>query len=199
MSNFLKWTLVILGAAAIGGLGVIGVTRLQSGAGVEVHTQQTQTAAQSQQGGQAPPQTLFDEHIRKGNIVTCAGTFSGLGREMSENFSYTVQSQWDAKAGNDHAIQSLVALTPRPGAPTRQPDAGVVFAAPVGSACEAQVVRVTPVARSCQDVAAQLARSKGQNSSVGDLSLSTMPGGAQVMLIPFDAACVTVTVLKRAQ
>lgn len=151
--------------------------------------------AQPQPAAQSQPQTVFDEHIRQGNIVRCAKTFGVLGHMISDNFSYTAQSQWDAKAGNDHAIQSLVALKP-PNAPTPQPNAGIVFAAPVGSSCEGHLVQVSPVSQSCADVAATLAKSKGQNSALGDLSVSAMPNGSQVMLIPFEKACITVTVLR---
>jgi hypothetical protein len=57
---------------------------------------------------------------------------------------------------------------------------------------------VTPVPRSCPDVAAKLTQSNGKNSSLGNLSVSAMPNGAQVMLIPNDKACVTVTVFRAA-
>lgn len=163
---------------------------------------QSQPVAQSQPNIQpqqaAPAQTVFDEHIRQGKIVTCAKTFSALGRSISENFSYTAQSQWNAEAGNNHAIQSLVALKPPPNAPMQQSHAGIVFAAPVGSSCEGHLVRVTPVPQSCPDVAGLLAKTNGQNSAFGELSVSAMPNGSQVILIPFEKACIAVTVLRGA-
>ncbi|MCL2716510.1 MAG: hypothetical protein FWD68_18580 [Alphaproteobacteria bacterium] len=149
-----------------------------------------------------PPQTtaetgsVFDDHIRQGKIVTCARTFGALGRRISANSAYTAQSEWDSRASNDHSIQALVALTPPPNAPTHQPDAGIVFAAPVGSSCEGHLMRVTPVSENCADIAAKLAKSQGQNSMLGDLSVSAMPNGSQVMLIPFEKSCIAVTVLR---
>ncbi|MGL3213102.1 hypothetical protein [Bradyrhizobium sp. BR 1433] len=55
---------------------------------------------------------MFDEHARQGNIATCANLFGTLGRGLAMNSNYTAQSQWDAKAGNSHSVQSLVALAP---------------------------------------------------------------------------------------
>ena len=160
-----------------------------------------QPAAGPQSGATPPaqPPSVFEDHVRQSKIVTCARMFTALGRGMSDNFSYAAQSQWDGKAGNAHAIQSLVALKPAPNAPTQQLDAGIVFAAPIGTGCEGHLVRVTPVTTTCQDVAAQLAKSEGKNTPLGDLSVSAMPNGAQVMLIPFEKSCVTMTVLRAAE
>ncbi|WP_143201872.1 hypothetical protein [Bradyrhizobium sp. NAS96.2] len=162
-----------------------------------------------QQAGQQP--TVFDEHARQGNVVTCANLFGTLGRGLAMNSNYTAQSQWDAKAGNSHSVQSLVALAPNQGpqnqasqgnqAPqgnTAQQAAGVVFAAPVGSACEGNLVRVTPRAENCSTVAAELAKLNGQSGALGELATIALPNGAQVVLIPFGNACVAVTALRVA-
>ena len=149
-------------------------------------------AAQQQQP------TVFDEHARQGNIVTCANLFGTLGRRLTPNSTYTAQSQWDSKAGNVHSVQSLVALNQTAANNTSQPAAGVVFAAPVGSACEGNLVRVTPSPESCPAVAAELAKLNGQNGTLGDLATITLPNGAQIMLIPFGNACVAVTALRVA-
>ena len=149
-------------------------------------------AAQQQQP------TVFDEHARQGNIVTCANLFGTLGRGLTPNSTYTAQSQWDSKAGNVHSVQSLVALNQTAPNNTNQPAAGVVFAAPVGSACEGNLVRVTPSPESCPAVAAELAKLNGQNGTLGELATITLPNGAQIMLIPFGNACVAVTALRVA-
>lgn len=95
-------------------------------------------------------------------------------------------------------MQSLVALGPAQNAPNAQRAAGVVFAAPVGSACEGNLVRVTPSADTCPAVAAELAKLNGQNGVLGDLATITLPNGAQVVLIPVGNACVAVTALRIA-
>ncbi len=156
-------------------------------------------AAQPQQAAQPQP-TVFDDHARQGNIVTCANVFGTLGRGLATNSNYTAQSQWDPKAGNSHSVQSLVALTPNDNPQNTAPQraAGIVFAAPIGSSCEGNLVRVTPRAESCPTVAAELARLNGQNSALGDLATIALPNGAQVMLIPFGNACVAVTALRVA-
>lgn len=151
-----------------------------------------------QQAGQQP--TVFDDHARQGNIATCANLFGLLGRGLATNSNYTAQSQWDAKAGNSHSVQSLVALAPNqaPQGSAAQRAAGIVFAAPVGSSCEGNLVRVTPSAESCPTVAAELAKLNGQNGALGDLATIALPNGAQVVLIPFGNACVAVTALRVA-
>jgi hypothetical protein len=156
-------------------------------------------AAQPQQAAAPQQPTVFDEHARQGNIATCANVFGMLGRGVATNSTFTAQSQWDAKAGNAHSVQSLVALGPVQNAPNNaQRAAGVVFAAPVGSACEGNLVRVTPSAESCPAVAAELAKLNGQNGALGDLSTITLQNGAQVLLIPLGNACVAVTALRIA-
>ena len=151
-----------------------------------------------QQAGQQP--TVFDDHARQGNIATCANLFGLLGRGLATNSNYTAQSQWDAKAGNSHSVQSLVALAPNQAPQGRAAPraAGIVFAAPVGSSCEGNLVRVTPSAESCPTVAAELAKLNGQNGALGDLATIALPNGAQVVLIPFGNACVAVTALRVA-
>ncbi|WP_223966908.1 hypothetical protein [Bradyrhizobium sp. RD5-C2] len=151
-----------------------------------------------QQAGQQS--TVFDEHARQGNVVTCANLFGLLGRGLATNSNYTAQSQWDSKAGNSHSVQSLVALAPlqAPQGSAAQRAAGIVFAAPVGSSCEGNLVRVTPSPESCPTVAAELAKLNGQNGTLGDLATIALPNGAQVVLIPFGNACVAVTALRVA-
>ncbi|MET3909176.1 putative iron-regulated membrane protein [Bradyrhizobium sp. S3.3.6] len=164
--------------------------------------QETQTApaaaasAPPQQAGQQP--TVFDDHARQGNIVTCANLFGTLGRGVATNSNYTAQSQWDAKAGNSHSVQALVALAPDQATQgnTNQRAAGVVFAAPVGASCEGNLVRVTPRMESCSIVAAELAKLNGQNGALGGLATIALPNGAQVVLVPFGNACVAVTTLR---
>jgi hypothetical protein len=142
--------------------------------------------------------TVFDDHARQANITTCANLFGTLGRGVTANSTYTAKSQWDSKGGNVHSVQSLVALSQTAPNNTTQPAAGVVFAAPVGSGCEGNLVRVTPNPQSCPAVAAELAKLNGQSSALGDLSTLTLPNGAQVMLIPVGNACVAVTALRIA-
>ncbi|WP_338692006.1 MULTISPECIES: hypothetical protein [unclassified Bradyrhizobium] len=172
----------------------------------EAQPQSPAVSAPPQQAAQQP--TVFDDHARQGNIVTCANLFATLGRGLAMNSNYTAQSQWDAKAGNSHSVQSLVALAPGQAAQANaqgnaqgsaaQQAAGIVFAAPVGSSCEGNLVRVTPRTESCPTVAAELAKLNGQNGTLGELLTIALPNGAQVVLIPFGNACVAVTALRVA-
>jgi len=140
-------------------------------------------------------ESVFDQQIREGRIETCATVFGVLGRGLTDGYSYSVRSQWNGEAVNGHAIQSLVALK-HPSA--HQTGAGIVFTAPVGSSCEGSLVRVTPIPKNCTEVAADLVRSNGRNNPLGDLPLVLMPNGTQIMLVPADRTCISVTVLRAA-
>ncbi|SDR60061.1 hypothetical protein SAMN05519103_06638 [Rhizobiales bacterium GAS113] len=146
-------------------------------------------------GSPAAPQTVFDEHARQGKIATCANVFSVLGRGVVVDSSYTAQTQWAANAGDTHAVESLVALSGS-GEHAAQRAAGVIFAAPVGQKCEGGLVRVTPTASSCEALGAELAKQNGRSRTLGDLSVIDLPNGAQVMLVPFNNACIAVTTLR---
>lgn len=160
---------------------------------------QAQPAAAQPQAAAAPQQaTVFDDHARQANITTCANLFGALGRGVTVNSTYTAKSQWDSKSGNAHSVQSLVALNQAAPGNAAQPAAGVVFAAPVGSGCEGNLVRITPSPETCSAVAAELAKLNGQSGTLGDLSTLSLPNGAQVMLIPLGNACVAVTALRIA-
>ena len=168
----------------------------------------SQTPAHLPSAKKAPTGSLFDRQVRESKIHTCATVFSALGNGLTASAPYSVRSQMNAAASNNHSIQSLVILNPPSATPAQQPssqqsqgqpNAGIVFAAPIGKACEGQLVRVTPALMSCPDVAAQLIKAKGQDSPIGGLTTIAMPNGSQVMLIPVeDNICVSVTVLRAA-
>lgn len=145
----------------------------------------------------APVPSAFEEHARQGKIGTCANTFAALGRGVVADASYTAQTQWNNKAADAHAVESIVALNGDPST-QGQAAAGVVFAAPIGRSCEGNLVRVTPVKDSCQALAGELVKQNGRTGVIGEMPLVTMPNGAQVMLVPFETNCVAVTSLRVA-
>lgn len=154
--------------------------------------------AQTTPGGQpAQTPTVFDQHARQGKITTCANLFGSLGRGLATGTTYSAQSHWNESAGNAHTVQSLVAMkseTKNPG----QVTAGVVFAAPVGGACEGGVVKVTPTAQSCPALAADLIKGNGRSAVLGGLTVVALPNGEQIMLVPWQNACVAVATLQAA-
>ncbi|MCL2713571.1 MAG: hypothetical protein FWD68_02990 [Alphaproteobacteria bacterium] len=160
-----------------------------------VQPQTGQAVAAGRQAVASSSESVFDQQIREGRIDTCAKVFGVLGRGLTDGYSYAVRSQWNAQAVNGHAIQSLVALR-HPS--VQQTGAGIVFTAPVGRSCEGSVVRVTPIQKNCVEVAADLAKSNGRNIPLGDLPLVAMPNGSQIMLLPSDRICISVTVLRAA-
>ncbi|RFB75609.1 hypothetical protein [Methylovirgula sp. 4M-Z18] len=155
----------------------------------------TQAAPQPQAAPQQP--SVFDEHVRQAKITTCANVFSALGHKVANNSVFTAETQWDAKASDAHSIQSVLALAGDAANPTLHA-AGVVFAAPIGQSCEGTLVRVTPTSTNCPDLSAELTKQNGRSSPLGDLSLITLPNGAQVVLIPFGNACIAMSTLRAA-
>jgi hypothetical protein len=162
-----------------------------------IETAQPNSAPAAQPGNAAAqlPPSVFDQHAAQGNIKTCAKVFGVLGRLAAADSQYTAQTQWDSNAGNDHSVQSLVALQGGAGNPAQQA-AGVVFAAPIGQSCEGTLVRVTPTNNTCQAVAAELGKLPGKDGTLGNLNVMTMNNGMQIMLVPFGDGCVAVTTLR---
>lgn len=164
----------------------------------EQAAQNKQPAAAQQAAATTATGTVFDEHVKQAKIGACGNVFSALGRGVAADASYAAQTQWDTKAVDAHAVESIVALS---GGPSTQglPAAGVVFTAPVGRSCEGTLVRVTPVKASCQAVATQLVdQEKGQTGMLGDLPLVSLPNGARVVLLSLDGNCVAMTSLRAA-
>lgn len=167
---------------------------------VQEQAAQTQQSAATQRAAAATTATttVFDEHVKQAKIGACGNVFSALGRGVAADGSYAAQTQWDTKAVDAHAVESIVALS---GSPSTQgmPAAGIVFTAPVGRSCEGTLVRVTPVKASCQAVATQLVdQEKGQTGMLGDLPLVSLPNGARVVLMSLDGNCVAMTSLRAA-
>jgi hypothetical protein len=159
-------------------------------------TNRQPAAAQPAAAATTATGTVFDEHVKQAKIGACGNIFSALGRGVAADASYAAQTQWDTKAADAHAVESIVALS---GGPSTQglPAAGIVFTAPVGRSCEGTLVRVTPVKASCQAVATQLVdQEKGQTGMLGDLPLVSLPNGARVVLMSIDNNCVAMTSLR---
>jgi len=202
---------VALIAGAVVAFDLIGFAQLPAQAAdarkpaVEAPKAQEQ-AAQSQRPAAAQPAaattttaaSVFDQHVKQAKIGACGNVFSALGRGVAADASYTAQTQWDTKAADAHAVESIVALAGDP-ATQGMPAAGIVFTAPVGRSCEGTLVRVTPVKASCQTVATQLVdQQKGQTGMLGELPLVSLPNGARVVLMPVDENCVAMTSLRAA-
>jgi hypothetical protein len=95
---------------------------------------------------------------------------------VATDSTYTAQTQWDARAGDAHSVESVVALSAA--ANPAATAAGIVFAAPVGRSCEGTLVRVTPTTDNCLSVGAELMKQNGKAGALGDLPLVALPNGA---------------------
>lgn len=140
----------------------------------------------------------FAEQAARLGVGRCANLFSTAGQMMTAGSTYAVQVQASGENPDAHAVQGVAGIaydTPE----LKGQAAGVVLAAPVGQACEGQLVRVAPFQKPCADVLALL---PGGSTAAGDLSgvpLYDLGGNqGQAMLITNGNSCVVVTVARMA-
>jgi hypothetical protein len=176
-------------------------SRFMTGAiGVALLAGSAQAGAQSGPPANAPAPAVdaFREQAGRLGVQRCADLFAGMGRGVALGSTYTVQVQADPSAPDAHAVQGVVGMA------YNRPDyrgqaAGIVLAAPVGQACEGQLVRVAPFQRSCQQVVGLLpagSTAAGNLSGVPLYDLGDDQG--QALLVPSGATCVVVTVARTA-
>lgn len=157
-------------------------------------------AAQSKQAAtKAPAANVFQEQAGKLGVRRCANLFAALGNTVSNGAAYTVQTQTGGAAADAHGVQGVVGMTyDTPGYAAQA--AGVVIAAPVGTKCEGQLVRVAPFQRACKDVVDQLPAGSTAVGSLSGVPLYNLGGGqGQAMLVSNGNSCVVVTIARGAE
>ncbi|MCW4461507.1 hypothetical protein OK349_07285 [Sphingomonas sp. BT-65] len=159
-----------------------------------------QVVAQSQQAAKAPAANVFQEQAGKLGVRRCANLFAALGNTVSNGAAYTVVTQAGGAAAvaDGHGVQGVVGMAYNtPGYAAQA--AGVVIAAPVGTKCEGQLVRVAPFQRACKDVVGQLPAGSTAAGSLSGVPLYILGGNqGQAMLISSGNSCVVVTVARGA-
>lgn len=181
--------LSVVGVVAVAGLGLAATQY------AEVWTMVRQSvSANAAAPDPSLPNTPFLAHVKEAGVRTCSTVFPVLGQLLTNGAKYNVQTKWQNSEPDKHAVQALVGLDY-----TTQnysgPAAGIVFAAPNGSACEGTMVRVTPFPTSCSEVPAVFAQGSKLENTLGQVPVYNLANnGGQVLLVPSGNTCVVVSV-----
>lgn len=140
------------------------------------------------------PNSPFLAHAKEAGVKTCATVFPVLGQLLASGAEYTVQSEWNKKEPDQHPMQALVGLDYKTGGDTGL-GAGLVFAAPNGSSCDGTMVRVTPIAMSCDSLPATFPKGSQLTRNLGKSSVYILGNnGGQALLLPSGASCIVLSV-----
>lgn len=142
------------------------------------------------------PDSPFLTHAKEAGLKTCATVFPVLGQLLAEGAEYTVLSEWNGKEPDQHPVQALVGLDYKTGEPTGS-GAGLVFAVPNGSSCDGTMVRVTPIAASCDSLPATFPKGSQLTRNLGKSSVYALANnGGQALLLPSGASCIVLSVAR---
>lgn len=142
--------------------------------------------------------TPFRDHANEAGLTTCANMFATLGDMLTAGSRYSVQSFWNRDAPDAHAVQALAGMTYETKAYSG-PAAGLVFAAPNGSACEGSMVRVAPYPGPCDGIPPILPSGSERMNGLNDIAVYSLGTGGQALLLPTDKSCVVISVASGAQ
>ncbi|MCO6180999.1 hypothetical protein [Ciceribacter sp. RN22] len=138
---------------------------------------------------------LFLEHASGAGINTCAGVYGSLGKALANGNPFMLQTQSAKENADLHSLQGVVGMNYRSETGYVGPAAGLVFAAPVGTSCEGQMVRVVPVPETCEATAALLPKGTTPRSPLNGIPVYSLPGGGQAMLMPANPGCVAISIV----
>lgn len=142
--------------------------------------------------------TPFLQHTKQAGLQSCSTVFPVLGELLTSGTQYNVQSVWNNKAADKHAVQALVGMNYATQGYSG-PAAGVVFAAPVASGCEGSMVRVAPFTASCPDISAKFPNGSKLVNTLGQVGIYELANdGGDAMLLPTGNGCVVISVASAA-
>ena len=142
--------------------------------------------------------TPFLQHTKQAGLQSCSTVFPVLGELLTSGTQYNVQSVWNNKAADKHAVQALVGMNYATQGYSG-PAAGVVFAAPVASGCEGSMVRVAPFTASCPDISAKFPNGSKLVNTLGQVGVYELANdGGDAMLLPTGNGCVVISVASAA-
>jgi hypothetical protein len=160
-------------------------------------------AAEAQPGTSPPapaaqPVDAFRQQADRLAVQRCANLFSAIGQTATAGSTYAVQVHANRENPDAHAVQGVVGITydtPE----IRGQAAGVVLAAPVGNACEGQLVRVAPFQQPCDEVVGLLPAGSTGAATLAGVPLYNLGGNqGQALLVTSGNSCVVVTVAQMA-
>lgn len=159
-------------------------------------------AAAAQDGApvaSAAPASPFPAEAGKLGVRKCANVYSALGQMVSHGSNYAVRTQTEPTAPDAHTVHGLLGMT-YSGPDHNGQAAGVVLAAPVGSSCEGQLVRVAPFEQPCADTVRLLPAGSAGVADLSGVPLYELGGNqGQALLVSSGTGCVVVTVARAAQ
>lgn len=142
----------------------------------------------------SPADTPFVQHVKQAGLQSCSNVFPFLGTMLTSGSQFSVQSSWNTKTPDKHAVQALVGMNYATEGYSGAA-AGVVFAAPTGSLCEGSMVRVAPFAVSCEQMPAVLPKGSKLANNLAQVSVYELPdNGGNAMLLPTGSGCVVISV-----
>lgn len=190
------WGRAVLGGVL--GLAVIaaaGVAALQWPAIVDVFAQDS--GAEPTATNTSLPDSLFLDHARQVGLTKCGAVYPVLGQILSSGTRYNLQTEWHNGEPDNHIVQGLVGMTYATPDYTG-PAAGVVFAAPNGSACEGAMVRIVPFPNSCENMPAAIPGGTKSANLEQVAIYNVANNGGQVLLLPSGQSCVVISVTQAA-
>jgi len=161
----------------------------------------SQAAAQSQPAAPAPAAQNVDAFRQQADqlaVRRCANLFSAIGQTATAGSTYAVQVHANRDNPDAHAVQGVAGInydTPE----IRGQAAGIVLAAPVGNACEGQLVRIAPFQEPCPQVVSLLPAGSRESARLAGVPLYDLAGNqGQALLVTSGNSCVVVTVAQMA-
>jgi hypothetical protein len=143
--------------------------------------------------------TPFLQHAKQAGVQVCSTVFPVLGELLTNGSRYSVQSSWNTSSPDKHALQAVVGMeyaTERYSGAA----AGIVFAAPTGSACEGTMVRVAPFSTSCADMPSLLPPGSRATNNLGKVAVYELGNnGGNALLLPSGNTCVVISVMSAAR
>jgi hypothetical protein len=145
------------------------------------------------------PDTPFLQHAKQAGLQTCSNLFPALGALLTNGSQYSVQSAWNTKAPNEHVVQAFVGMDYASQSYSGAA-AGIVFAAPTGSACEGAMVRVAPFATSCSNIPSLLPQGSELANTLGQVAIYSLANNnGSAMLLPSGNNCVVISVASASK
>lgn len=186
-------------ALSLLGIGIVGATGYGATSyGVISGLLSQPAVADTPEAGADAADSPFRQHAKQAGLLACSNVFPGLGALLTGGSQYGVQSIWNSETPDQHAVQALVGMNYATEGYTGIA-AGVVVAAPTGSACEGSIVRVAPFPVPCADMPTRLPKGSKLTNNLAQVSVYELPNnGGNAMLLPSGTSCVVISVASAA-
>ncbi|MPR64270.1 hypothetical protein D7027_21000 [Ochrobactrum intermedium] len=135
----------------------------------------------------------FEDHVKQAGVETCGAAFPAMGKLLTRNSQYMVQSKWNREEPERHIVEGLVGMqfdTPD----YKGPSLGYVLAAPIDGSCSGAMLRITPFAQNCTALVERLLPDSTPTGELEGLRTYTVSNGSQIVVMPIGENCVAVSV-----